>query len=155
MVFEFFPLTDIVDFKFHETAPWGEKFVWLGYESSNFMELLGTISMVVIYIVIKGVLIAIYLCVKCKTKSGKLEKFLNSQEFNQGLIRFFLETMFELIMCTLISFKMLEIKSIWNFSDTFAFVLSVIILFLSTSFLAFSGYYLFKMQPKLSKFKRK
>ena len=63
--------------------------------------------------------------------------------------------MFELIMCTLISFKMLEIKSIWTFSDTFAFVLSVIILVLSTIFLVFSLYYLFKMQPKLSKYKRK
>lgn len=41
--FDYFPLTDLVDFGFTETEPWNIRFSWLGYETTNFVEGMGSL----------------------------------------------------------------------------------------------------------------
>ena len=43
--FDYFPLTDIIDFGFTETEPWSDKFEHLGYETINFIEDMGSIML--------------------------------------------------------------------------------------------------------------
>lgn len=41
--FDYFPFTDYYDFGFSETPPWNLRFEWLGYESINFVDLMGSL----------------------------------------------------------------------------------------------------------------
>ena len=107
-----------------------------------------------LYILFKGIFVLLLACIKCKRTFASLERFLDSTTFKQGVIRFFLETMFEFIICTLISFKMLEIKSIWNTADKVIFIVSMIVLTLSVIFLCFSFFVLLWVEPQLSQYKR-
>ena len=43
--FDYFPLTEVIDFGFTKTDPWSKNFEWLSYESINFMENMGSISL--------------------------------------------------------------------------------------------------------------
>jgi hypothetical protein len=142
VAFDFLPVTDIVDFGYSPTEPYNEKFIWLGYENSNFIHIMGSITLFLIYFFAKGIFVIIFACVKCSRRLSRLESFLDSTKFKQGLIRFFLETLFELIICCLISFKMLETRSVWNKSDHVIFIISNCVLFLSTIFLFISFFFL-------------
>ena len=44
MAFDVFPIADYVDFGFIRTDPWNSNFEWLGYETSNYIECLGSIT---------------------------------------------------------------------------------------------------------------
>ena len=41
--FDYFPFTDYIDLGFTETEPWSANFAFLGYETINFIECLGSI----------------------------------------------------------------------------------------------------------------
>ena len=56
MTFQFVP-TDGIDYGFHESDSWSEKFAWIGYESSNFIELIGSIGLFLLLFAIRGVII--------------------------------------------------------------------------------------------------
>ena len=137
VVFDFLPITEMIDFKFQKTDPMNERFVWLGYDSTNFIEQLGSILIFLIYMVIKGVLVGIVSFIHCSSKYATLNNFLNSQAFKQSTVRFFLETLFELVICALLSFRMLELKSIWRGRDLLAFIAAMLTLTLSVIFMAF------------------
>ena len=43
--FDYFEVSNIIDFGFTETRPWSENFGKLGYDSINFIEGMGSISL--------------------------------------------------------------------------------------------------------------
>ena len=43
VMFDFIP-ENLIDYGFSETNAWSDKFVWLDYDSGNFVELLGSLS---------------------------------------------------------------------------------------------------------------
>ena len=49
VTYDFLPLHEMIDFRFSETPPWNDRFGKLGYESSNFVEALGSISLFILY----------------------------------------------------------------------------------------------------------
>ena len=53
--FDFFSPTEYFDIGLTETEPWSTNFAWLGYESVNFIEGMGSILLVSIYLAINGV----------------------------------------------------------------------------------------------------
>ena len=57
--FDYFPLTDVINFGFTETDPWSDKFELLGYETINFIEGMGSILLFIwigfIYIILVSV----------------------------------------------------------------------------------------------------
>ena len=59
--YDFLPITEKVDFGFTKTKPYNKGFNDLGYDSSNFIEILGSAS---IYIVLFPFLYGISVCVQ-------------------------------------------------------------------------------------------
>ena len=53
--FDFFSLTEYFDIGLTETEPWSTNFAWLGYGSVNFIEGMGSILYVGIFLAIKGI----------------------------------------------------------------------------------------------------
>ena len=47
MSFDFFPVADYIDMGFQATDPWNIRFEWLGYESTNFVVAMGSITIFV------------------------------------------------------------------------------------------------------------
>ena len=45
VTYDFLPIHEIIPFDFSRTEPWNDRFELLGYESSNFIEALGSISL--------------------------------------------------------------------------------------------------------------
>ena len=54
--FDFFSPTEYFDIGLTETEPWSTNFAWLGYESVNFIEGMGSILLVGFYFAIRGLL---------------------------------------------------------------------------------------------------
>ena len=142
MAFDFLPLTSLVDFGYSPTEAYHEKFIWLGYEDSNFINIMGSISLFIIYFIIKGVFVVMFACC-CKSRGlSRISRFLDSTTFKQGLLRFYLETVFELVICCLISFKMLEVRSVWNKVDHIIFIIAMCVLLVCIVFLLISLHFL-------------
>ena len=53
--FDFFSPTEYFDIGLTETEPWSTNFAWLGYESVNFIEGMGSILLVGIYLALIGI----------------------------------------------------------------------------------------------------
>ena len=53
--FDFFSPTEYFDIGLTETEPWSTNFAWLGYESINFIEGMGSLLLVGIYLAIIGI----------------------------------------------------------------------------------------------------
>jgi hypothetical protein len=72
VAFDFLPITSIIDFKFHETQPWHQRFVWIGYGDSNAMSLFGSISLYIGWYVIKLPFVIIFAFCPCREKFTRL-----------------------------------------------------------------------------------
>ncbi len=59
--FDYFPITDYVDFGFTETDSWNIRFEWLGYETINFVEGMGSL----IIFAFMGIIYAIIVFLLC------------------------------------------------------------------------------------------
>ena len=51
------PPEEYIDFNFTETEPWNTQFEWLGYDSANFINLMGTILIFATIMIVQGVLV--------------------------------------------------------------------------------------------------
>ena len=54
-----------------------------------------------------------------------------------GIIRFFLETFFELVICSCVGFLLLDYSKGWTNDDYFAFIIAAVMFGLGSLFLAF------------------
>lgn len=123
VTFDFFEVKDYIAFGFTESDPWTYRFHLLDYESFNFIENLGSIS---IFIVIYLLWVTISLILKfaglnlrfdwLKTRMGRIY-------ITQSIFRFFLETYFELLISSVLFIGMIRTRDIWNASDKIAVAL--------------------------------
>ena len=115
--FDYFPLTDLIDFGFTETEPWSENFVWLDFESINFMESMGSISL---WIWI-GFLYAFFvLCLRVfhvKLRNEKLKKLFSPLSLAHLTIKFMLGTLYEIMISASIGVAIFELREYWNTAD--------------------------------------
>ena len=126
--FDFFPLSDFVDFGFSPTEPYTKNFEYLGYETINFIEGMGSI---ILFIWIGSILILIGFILWLKgistaTITGKcgkkfVEKFAPLRVWDT-CIGFIQGTFFEAIVCVSVSMKMFEIAEFLNSADYFSIV---------------------------------
>ena len=74
--FDYFPVFDHWDVGFTETDPRSERFEWLGYESLNFLEGMGSISIFASIILLHVMLAFLYYKYPCK-KVSLIDKIFN------------------------------------------------------------------------------
>ena len=67
--FDYFPIAQIFDFGFTKTEPWSWNFEYLDYESSNFIEVMGSIILSIWIIVL--FCIALCICEMVRNRRGK------------------------------------------------------------------------------------
>lgn len=140
--FDFFPIHEFFDLGFQSTEPWDEKFEWLKYDSTNFIELSGSVLFLLGLIIFQGILVCIAGILRKRPKSKFLADLTDFTQFKQGLIRFFIETYFELIISLTVSYKMFKIYDMWGTPEwvafgiqTFMWVMMVIFTIISLNFL--------------------
>ena len=112
--FDLYAPADYIDFGFTETDPYSENFEWVGYETHNFIECLGSIVIFLFLIVLKNLLslffmllglIRITCCCKC---CGKCRRSLiqSKDAFISSWIQFLLEVFFELLISSMVGLKL-------------------------------------------------
>ena len=107
--FDFFEVKDHVAFGFTQTDAWTYRFALLDYESFNFIENLGSISLfLVVYILWIVVSLALKFTKIEFNKSPWLQRRVGKIYIVQSLFRFFLETYFELLICSVLFIGMLR-----------------------------------------------
>ena len=149
------PPEEYIDFNFTETEPWNTQFEWLGYDSANFINLMGTILIFATIMIVQGVLVLLQHLIKCNVKCKAINEFLDSTAFKQGVIRFLLETYFELVICSLVGFKMLEVKPVWSDSEYGVFIIQLAVLIISSIFFMVASYFLLWVLPRIIRNKLK
>ena len=121
VTFDIFPPHENLDFiRFEKSESWSKEFAWLGYDSSNFFELLGSINIYVAYLCIRGLMILLVRAFKCAFKRKSLKDFSTPHKFGQDILLFLLETFFEISIACAISFKLFEIREIWGLPEYIA-----------------------------------
>ena len=75
---------------------------------------MGSILVFGALIVLKGIFLMVFGRSRWMKKFKKMRDFLNSAEYKQAVIRFLLESFFELVICSALGFKMLEVRQIWG-----------------------------------------
>ena len=67
--FDFFPLHEYFDFSFTHTEPWSNSFAWLDYDSLNFIENMGSASLVLAALLLNLLIALVVWCIE--NKCGK------------------------------------------------------------------------------------
>ena len=137
VAFDYFPLYDP---GYTETEPYNEKFAWLGKDSINYVDGLGSFLICLISLMIAQTLLTIGIYfglirmfepfLQHQTFASRISttikrnKWIRNNLFpvaiKQSWIRFLLEAYIEILLGSFISFKMLEIRKFWNNWDKFA-----------------------------------
>ena len=87
--FDYFPITEVIDFNFTPTEPWSTSFEYLDYGSVNFLEGMGSIALFIwigaLYVLL---VITIYFCkITCYLKSlNTMLKPMNAWYTSLGFI---------------------------------------------------------------------
>ena len=105
--FDIFPLFEYIAVDFTEVDSWSPNFEWLGYDSVNFLEGLGSIA-ILAAIQLAIVLIALMLRIcgeKCKCEWG--EKIFSGSAVWISILTFIHVTFFEIVVCASIAMSML------------------------------------------------
>ena len=109
----------------------------LDYESFNFIENLGSISLFLV-IYLAWIIISIVLKFgRVNLRSDWLTSKVGQIYITQSLFRFFLETYFELLISSVLFIGMLRTIVIWNAADLISVVIQVIFLALCIGFALF------------------
>ena len=112
--FDYFPVFDVWDVDFTETDPWSVNFEWLGYETLNFLEGMGSITIFVCIILLYTISVAIISVIKCNLSQGSM--FRPMRVFHTS-VGFFQGTFYELLICISVSMKMFDIIEYLNDAD--------------------------------------
>lgn len=75
--YDFLPIHEIIDFGFTETDPRNDRFEKLGYDSSNFIELLGSITLYIFMILVLSAISALAYASKVQIKKSWIRNKIN------------------------------------------------------------------------------
>ena len=135
--FDYFPPFEYIKVDFTEVGHWSPNFEWLGYDSVNFLEGLGSIA-ILAAIQLAIVLIALMLRIcgeKCKCEWG--EKIFSGSAVWISILTFIHVTFFEIVVCASTSMRMLPLVDHLTYADK----VSIAIAFLFAAIII--GYFLF------------
>ena len=106
--FDYFPPFEYIAVDFTEVGSWSPNFEWLGYDSVNFLEGLGSIAILASILLLR---VVISLMLKtCKRKSRPCtccEKIFSGSAVWMSSLTFIHATFFEIVVSASISMRML------------------------------------------------
>ena len=119
--FDFFQPSAYIDFNFTEMPSWSTNFEWLGFDSINFIDCLGSIIIFAIFFIlwfmIGLILLPMRFCCNCCKRYFKMDKIArNFMAFIDG-------TFYQILICVSISMAMIRYSSFYNDADTVSVVL--------------------------------
>ena len=146
--FDYFPVFDHWDVGFTPTDPYRVNFEWLGYESLNFLEGMGSISLLILAGLLYILTMATLRVFKCNQKSKRIE----SISAPMGLIHKALSVVqgifFEVVLCASVGMKMFTMLEYLNQPDEIAIGCQMVAAFLLTGFIIFVLYFTLVQVPR-------
>ena len=149
--FDYFPIFDHWDVGFTETEPWSERFEWLGYESLNFLDGMGSISVFALIVILHILLATIIRVLRVNLKDKSLlNKLFNPMKVWHKAVAFIQGTFFEILIVTSIAMSVFkEYAGYFNKSDKvsigFQFFAALILL----AYVILVNYFTFVTGPKI------
>ena len=158
MSFDIIPMDDFYESVgyFTETEAWSDRFLFLYYDSVNFVMLLGSILffilafgltfLIILFLICKDRLLKPTITCSCMSKSTKdklsirLRPIFNMLSLKQSVISFLQGAFLELFICTCVSMKSFEIWSYLNQADILSLMFAVFGLFTLFLFVMFVFY---------------
>lgn len=144
--FDYFPFTEYVDLGFTETEPWNVRFSWLGYETINIVEGLGSICILAAIGFVYILIVLLFCHNRCfiNIKSPKIRSCCSRKTVFIKWLGFMQGTVFTMLICISISMRQLSILEYLNTADKvgiavmFALMLTVVLFMLIVLFFTFS-----------------
>ena len=115
--FDYFPLTELIDFGFTETEPWAENFVWLDFQSINFMESMGSISLWIWIGLLYAFFVLVLRACHVSLRHKRLRKLVSPMSLAHLTIKFMLGTLYEIMISASIGVAIFELHEYWNTAD--------------------------------------
>ena len=138
--FEYFQPFEYIDVDFTEFGSWSPNFAWLGYDSINFLEGLGSIAIIASLLLLRAVISpALRICER-NCSCTCCEKTFSSSAVWMSSLTFIHATFYEIVVCASISMRMLLFVDHLSYADKvsigIAFFSSAIIFW----YILFNGY---------------
>ena len=139
--FDYFPPFEYIDAGFSDVWAYSPNFEWIGYDSINFLQGLGSIAFFAC-IQLLTVLLAL-MCVRCRQRlpSKKLRESLSGATVWGTSLAFIHGTFFEILVCLAVNEQMLEYYEHWNEPDHFSMYVAIFFGLLLLSYLGFGVYF--------------
>ena len=145
--FDYFPLTDMIDFGFTETEHWSENFAWLDYESINFMESMGSISLWIWIGLIFALAVLILYISKVNLRSNMVKSFFLPMSLAHISIRFMQATLYEIMISASIGVRIFKLHEYWNTADKVCVGFQLLVSSMAIMFICFVLYFtIFKIR---------
>ena len=103
---------------------WSVNFEWLGYGSINFIDGMGSISILALVKILEGLIAFCLLPVMGKIKSKYIKKRCGCKEYFYSTLKFLNGTFFEILVCVSISMSMFKFKDFFNTMDWVSVLMS-------------------------------
>jgi len=139
--FDYFQPGNFVDFGFSEMPSWSERFEWLGYDTINFVEGMGSIIIFAFAQILLSLLSAILECIRYRTGKSWLKNRLGASKVLTSNLAFVHGVFFEVLVCVSISMAMLSYSEFLNDSDWTSVYLSFIFAAILLCYIVFMLYF--------------
>ena len=146
--FDYFPVFDHWDVGFTPTDPYRVNFEWLGYESLNFLEGMGSISLLILAGLLYILTMATLRVFKCNQKSKRIESISAPMGLFHKALSVVQGTFFEVVLCASVGMKMFTMLEYLNQPDEIAIGCQMVAAFLLTGFIIFVLYFTLVQVPR-------
>ena len=147
--FDYFEVFDHWDVGFTPTEPYRVNFEWLGYESLNFLENMGSISILILVGLVFILTMATMRLFKCNLLSKTIQNLSAPMRLFHKALGFIQGTFFEIILFASVGMKILSLLEYLNGSDKVAIGFQMVAALILLCFIAFVIYFTFVEVPKI------
>ena len=139
--FDYFPLIEWIDFGFTETEPWAQSFVWLDFQSINFMESMGSISLWIWIGILYAFFVLVLRACHVNLRNKKLRKLVSPMSLAHLTIKFMLGTLYEIMISASIGVAIFELHEYWNTADKINVAFQIFVSLMVLIFICFIGFF--------------
>ena len=150
--FDYFDVFEHWNVGFTPTDPFRVNFEWLGYETLNFLEGMGSITILILLGVVYIFAMFILRIFGCNRRSKTLETISAPMGIFHKTLGFVQGTFFEISLCASVGMKMLYMLEYLNKADKVAIGFQMVAAFILLSFIVFVLYFTLVEGPTMIDF---